>query len=292
MAYPAKAEAVLRLIRATVPEGGGLLALAESYFDETNTHSSSERLCVGGYIFLKDAAEEQTKRWSVLLDRWNIEHFHMVDCAHNAGVFKHLTANECDLAAREAIAIIKETASAGVCVTVLESDYIELVPQMTFLGSAYDQSARDVISCVANWIERKRFSGDMHYFFEAGVDTQNNASHSILQMMKEPDIKREARYAGHSFVFKNKSPGVQAADILAWHAGQDCKRALRGDPTRKDFRSLLDIPHTVVHLTREKLQQRAKMITSVLGGEGLTTEQVDEIDALMRRTSSRKRQGD
>jgi len=33
--------------------------LAESYFDETNTHNSAERLCVGGYVFHKESAERQ-----------------------------------------------------------------------------------------------------------------------------------------------------------------------------------------------------------------------------------------
>src|SRR5437879_1111260 len=103
---------------------------AESYFDETNTHKGSERLCVGGYVFHKEAAEQQAIRWAGLLDKWKLPYFHMVDCAHNTGVFDHLSATECDMAAREAIQIIKETASIGIFITVLESEYLEIIPQM------------------------------------------------------------------------------------------------------------------------------------------------------------------
>ena len=261
-----------------------MLVLAESYFDETNTHGGGERLCVAGYIFSKDAAEQQAIRWAELIDKWKIPYFHMVECAHNVEKFAHLTKDECDLAAREAIQIIKETASMGVAVTVLESDYLEIMPQVAFFGSAYDSCARDVMTGVSSWIDGSNFNGLMHYFFEDGTDTEANASYCILQMMKDPEIRKEACYGGHSFVPKILSPGVQAADIFAWHAGQDCKRALRGDPIRKDFASLCEIPHRCVHISREILQERAFMIASELQEAGLTPELANLIHKTGRST--------
>ena len=118
------------------------MLVAESYFDETNTHKGRHRLCVGGYVFLREGAEEQAHRWSAMLSKWGLPHFHMVDCAHRAEAFACLSEHECDLAAREAIQIIKDTASAGVCVTVLESDYLEIMPKLTFYGGAYEALAR------------------------------------------------------------------------------------------------------------------------------------------------------
>ncbi|MBR1266366.1 DUF3800 domain-containing protein [Bradyrhizobium sp. AUGA SZCCT0222] len=256
--------------------------LAESYFDESNTHGGKDRLCVGGYIFRKEKAEEQTERWGKMLTKWGLEFFHMVDCAHNVEGFKHLTKDECDLAARDAIKIIKETASAGACVTVLESEYDQILPKLQFFGSAYDSSARDIMTGVAAWIEAEKFDGMMHYYFEAGVATENNASACIMRMMTDPDMKQEARYSGHSFVPKKCSPGVQAADILAWHAGQDCKRALRGDPIRKDFANLCEIPHRVIHMTRQRLQEKAKIITTAMSEAGLTPELVEAIEAALK----------
>jgi hypothetical protein len=278
----------MRLICVVVPENGCLLVLAESYFDETNTHQSDDRFCVAGYVFTKNAAEEQAGRWRGMLEKWGLPYFHMVDCAHGVGVFKHMNDDECDLAAREAIQIIKDTAGAGIYVTVLESEYLEIVPQHKFFGSAYDACARDTISGVSAWIERNNFEGSMHYYFEAGAETENNASYCILQMMGDPDIRRESCYGGHSFVPKEQSPGAQAADVLAWHAGQDCKRALRGDPIRRDFASLIEIPHIGVHLTREKLHERARIINSMLKESGLTKELVDEIEKLARRTPKQR----
>jgi hypothetical protein len=264
------------------------LVLAESYFDETNTHKGDDRLCIGGYIFLKEAAEQQTAEWGELLAKWNLPYFHMVDCAHNVGVFEHLTKDECDFAAREAIAIIKSTASAGICMTVLESEYDEIVPSVKFFGSAYDALARHITSGVASWIEKANFEGQMHYFFEAGVASENNASYCIMRMMSDPEIGRDARYSGHSFVRKECSPGVQAADILAWHAGQDCKRALAGKPKRRDFESLSEIPHWCVHFTTAMLKDMAQIIIGNLQGAGLTPELANELDRLERSGKFRK----
>ena len=128
----------MRLTHVVLPDGGALLMFAELYFDETNTHNGAERLCVGGYVFHKTAAEQQAIRWAELIDKWRIPYFHMVDCAHNAGVFEHLGRDECDQAAREAIQVIKDTASTGICVTVQESEYLAIIPQLKFFGSAYD----------------------------------------------------------------------------------------------------------------------------------------------------------
>lgn len=280
----ANLEAALRLIRVVVPADGSLLVLAESYFDETNTHQTSERLCVGGYIFLREKAELQAVEWAKLLDKWKLPFFHMVDCAHNAEDFEHLSAAECDLAAREAIRIIKETASAGVCVTVNQAEYDEIVPALEFFGGAYESCARDILTGVSDWIAREAFSGEMHYFFEEGAEGDAKASWSILTMMRDPDIRKEARYAGHSFVPKVRSPGVQAADILAWHAGQDCKRTREGRPMRKDFASLCEIPHRVIHINRAMLLEKARIIEAEMRASGLTKELVDKVAKLARQS--------
>jgi hypothetical protein len=256
--------------------------LAESFFDETNSHKGRERLCVAGYIFLKEAADQQAIRWAGLLEKWGLPYFHMVDCAHSAGAFSRLSKADCDLAARDALTIIKQTASTGVCVTVLEADYIELVPQIKFFGSAYDSCARDVITGVAAWIGRENFSGEMHYFFEEGANTSSHASWSIAQMMKDRELRAEACYAGHTFIPKIRSPGLQAADILAWHAGQDCKRALAGKRMRKDFESLTEIPHSVVHLNRSMLKDMAALITEGLAQADMTEDMADKIYSAAR----------
>lgn len=235
-----------------------------------------------GIHFSQEDAEEQAMRWAGLLDKWNFRYFRMADCAHNVGVFDHLEKTECDIAAREAIQIIKDTASAGIGVTVLEFDYLEIMPELKSIGSAYDALARDVITGVASWIADTRFEGYMHYYFEEGTDTESNASFCIAQMVRDKEIRKEACYDGHSFVPKIRSPGVQAADILAWHVGQDCKRAQQGRPIRKDFDSLCEIPHKVIHITREMLKERAEIISSELEKANMTRETAEAVHRLLR----------
>lgn len=262
------------------------MTLAEAYFDESNTHVTNQRLCVAGYIFEKDNALTQGKLWHSMLDCWRLPHFHMVDCAHNSGVFSHLPRQECDLAAREAIKIIKETASTGVGISILESDFKEIIPNLKFYGSAYDACARYVIGGVAHWVEQSKFDGYMHYFFESGVATEKNAGHCILDMMRDDDIRNESHYSGHTFGKKSDHLGLQAADILAWHVGTDCRRAINGEPIRKDFQSLLEIPHEVLHISREMLEKIAQGILESM--EGISIDQANEIENMIRGTRKRR----
>ena len=84
-----------------------------------------------------------------------------------------------------------------------------------------------------------------------------------------------------------RSPGVQAADILAWHAGQDCKRSLRGERMRRDFQSLNEIPHRVVHYTRKMLEEAADTIRCVLREEGLTAEIANALHGFAKPSPNR-----
>jgi hypothetical protein len=263
------------------------LALAESYFDETNTNSARERLCIAGYVFEKENAKEQAARWQEMLEKWGLPYFHMVDCAHHADVYAHLSKKECDLAARDAIQIIKETASIGVGITVLESEFKEIIPNIRSYGRAYDACTRHVIAGVSKWINSRKFEGSMHYFFESGVSSESNASYCIAEMMNSPEIRKESRYSGHTFIKKTESAGIQAADVLAWHAGQDCKRALRGDPIRKDFQSLLDIPHDIFHLEREILLMMRELLFTSLREADLTIQQANNLELISRRTGGK-----
>ena len=165
----------------------------------------------------------------------------------------------------------------------------EIMPQFKSFGSAYDACARDVFTGVSAWIQETGFKGEMHYYFEEGTETESNASYCIMRMMKDAELRQVSCYGGHSFVPKVRAPGIQAADILAWHAGQDCKRALRGDPVRKDFASLCKIPHRVVHITRAMLQERAHLINSMLAEAGMNKELANAVEDAVRRLPKRQR---
>lgn len=83
-------------------------------------------------------------------------------------------------------------------------------------------------------------------------------------------------YAAHSFILKQEAPAVQAADLLAWQWATDVKHRTAGRPRRKDFASLLRLPHRGAHFDRARLLYYLKLLREfgVAGKKPETEEQL------------------
>jgi hypothetical protein len=100
--------------------------LLEAYFDESGSHEGAPVLCVAGYLFERTKREQLDLLWKSVLDRYQLPFFHMVDCAHGNSPFNKLTKEERIAVESEMIAIIREHASFGFAVAVVEKEYNEL----------------------------------------------------------------------------------------------------------------------------------------------------------------------
>lgn len=215
------------------------MSFAEAYFDETETADSRPIFAIAGTIFRKEEAIRQAKEWSSLLEKWGLPAFHMTDCALGQGHFKALSPTERDLAAREAIGIIRGTVAAYVYVTV-EIEVLTVEAKVLRRFSPYEWCAISIPPLVANWCLRNTDIESVHYFFEAGAKGQSKAGFRIAEMLEDEERRDVCKFAGLSFVKKECSSAVQAADIIAWHTGKDAKRSFAGEPMRKDLAALLE----------------------------------------------------
>lgn len=282
----------IRVINVVVPPRGWVMSLAECYLDETEAGGERPVLAVAGLAFRKDDAIRQSQAWEEMLSKWGLPFFHMTDCATKSGVFKHLSANECDIAAREAIGIIRDTVSAYVRVSVELSAFAEELKIIAHLGGAYEWCAISALPAISRWCDASNDVSKVHYFFEGGAVAQANASYRISEMVSDPMIREGCKYSGMSFVEKASSPGVQAADIVAWHCGKDAKRAFAGQPMRNDLVALIQgKPVYGGHWTREMLKAVSSGASSVAAELSLPTEMLPEIDRLSRRTPKSGRSG-
>ncbi|MBN8912615.1 MAG: DUF3800 domain-containing protein [Rhizobiales bacterium] len=261
------------------------MVLAECYLDETQTSGERSVFAVAGLVFRnKEAAIRQAVEWSVLLGKWSLPYFHMTDCALGQGVFKNLSDTDKDTAAREAIAIIRATASAYIYVTVEVSRLAEDASILSFLGGPYEWCAISVLPSVAGWCEKNPDVKEVAYFFESGAKGQANASYRIAEMLEVDDFKAQCRYSGMSFVEKVKSAGAQAADIIAWHAGKDAKRAFAGEERRRDFAALIEgIPAYGGNWSAAMLRAIASEAASSASELELPVEKLAQIEQLARR---------
>src|SRR4051794_29974831 len=86
---------------------------------------------VGGYLFRKKNLKPFERQWRRMLNKYGLDHFHMTDCNAKvpAGPFKDagMDKDDCDDAARLAIAAIKEHATHGFSAAVGVDDFNEIL---------------------------------------------------------------------------------------------------------------------------------------------------------------------
>ncbi|MFZ6658809.1 DUF3800 domain-containing protein [Undibacterium sp. TJN19] len=218
----------------------------EAYFDESGTHDGSPFLCVAGYIFEKNKSIELDEKWRKMLLHYGLPYFHMKECAHNMGVYKHLSREQCDLAAREAINLIKTYAARGIAVSLDVSSY-KMIPPNGIFNNPYSFMCWQVFNGVHNWSNENNHNKPISYFFESGAEGFGDFQRATDTIFKYPLLKE--KYRGGSVSFQNKTNAIQlqCADLLAWHWFTHNKRKKRGEKIRKDFRSLVDLKNVDVH---------------------------------------------
>ena len=245
---------------------------AQAYFDESGSHDGSPILCVAGYIFRKSEAIKLGHAWRKVL-RWKkLPYFHMVECAHGNGPFANLTKAERIEVQTKLIEIIKKHAVQGLAITVDPLEYATFQKRLPFEPRLYEDAytfcAQAIMTGVSVFIEKNPLVGSMAYFFEAGHKSAPQANEIMQRMFAQPRLKHQFRYAGHAFVEKQKSPAVQAADLLAWQWYTDRRHKVEGRPRRKDCVSLLQVHHNVVHIDSKELNRIANDTIAVVSGFG------------------------
>lgn len=179
----------------------------------------------------------------------------MSECAHGNGPFADLTKPERTIVATRMIEIIKERAVQGIAITIDNLEFYKAAAAYPKLRGIYKTPytfvSHTMLAGVASWLEANSHVGSMAYFFEAGHRSQNQTDQIMRRVFtNRPGKLLSYRYAGHAFVPKEKSPAVQAADLLAWQWYKDRKNKSEGRPQRKDCASLLQLHHTALHLDR------------------------------------------
>ena len=218
----------------------GVVNKVEAYFDESGSHDGSAVLCVAGYLIDSDGVPAFNQEWSAVLLQKGLTHFHMKDCAHGNGEFRHLSKQDRVWVAQRLIEIIKSHVIRGIGAMMVASVYEKLMPYHHNLGGAYNYCIWHCLEGVGIWADEAGFDGSTSYFFEGGHKSQSEANRIMSLAFGEGEARKKFRYSSHSFVDKKKVPGVQAADLLAWQMYTDWRHGMEKRPRRKDFASLID----------------------------------------------------
>lgn len=226
------------------------MALTEAYFDASGTHSADKDLCLAGYIFRKDAALAFDEEWRQMLARYNLPYFHMKECAHATGVFKHLGHEGSDRAARDAIDLIKRHASQGIAFSVDKSIVADL-RKGSMWKNEYSFIVGQVFFAVRDWAMADESKSPVACLFENGDEGCGQAFEAAQKILKETDFGETCRISSFKLAKKNEETALQAADMLAWHLNLWQRRRRIGmNKKRADFKSLLAIPMVYHHWDR------------------------------------------
>jgi hypothetical protein len=151
---------------------------------------------------------------------------------------------------------VKDRAAHGFAVSVDVEAFQAVMPPWGPAKTPYAFCARCVIDEMGRWLFKIGFRGRSAYFFEAGHESRPEAEQVVGAVLTNPlNALRSVHYGyiAHSFVLKNESQAVQAADLLAWQWATDLKHQMTGRPRRKDFESLAAAPLRGVHFDRKRL---------------------------------------
>lgn len=222
------------------------LAVFHAYFDDSGKESDRPVWAVGGYLIRADKARQMKKKWQLLLRRFGLPYFHMVDCAPapGNGVFKKLSSQDRDNVARQCIQLIKDHVAAGFVILMNPKKFDRTLPGHS--GDPYAFACESCLMSVDRWLTEKIGPSRIKFFFEAGSAGQASAMARVAQHGIELPSEHEA---STEFSPKADVPLLQAADLLAWQSTKHIKDAIfNGRKVRKDFLSLIEVEHNFIML--------------------------------------------
>lgn len=250
----------VRFLEIVLPHGGQISVTVEAYFDESGTHARSPFLCVAGYLFEASNGRNFDADWRSMLADFNLPFFHRAACEIGEPPFDKLDDTVRRAVRTRAARIIMTHATAGIVVSVEPRSYEKIMPRHKLVGDAYTFCANGCFHGVKIWADKRGYEGKIAYFFEAGANNQGTAN-DIMSARAASPVRRQAyRYQSHSFLLKEDSTLLQAADILAWHWRDQCLRASSGDEVHPDFVPLIDNRTTVWHFRDKGLFKFAEAV--------------------------------
>lgn len=224
------------------------MAKAFAYFDESGTDANSTVLCVAGYIFLERNIGPFEAAWKLMLEKYHLPFFHMVDCAHGTGAFKALTTQQRIEAQKEAICLTKKHASKGIALSIDKAAFPKVSAGSSKLWTTpYTFLCGQVLYGVRDWANETGFDGEIEYVFESGAAGEGRAIEEATDALLTTEETRQIfRYGRHVRSRKTAAVQLQSADLLAWHWFTHNRRVREGQGTRADFKSLIGLkidPH-------------------------------------------------
>lgn len=217
------------------------------YIDETGTHEGAPVMALAGYL-------ATTEKWKAFGDEWEqiirdlqpwqsrpCLYFHMTRFVGNHTPYGPLRDNPKvkQQFAKRIIDAIKKHRDFGFCVALPSGSYEAVTTEgwRKLFGSPYTFCAQLCLGFVGDWVRKNDRPEDpikpILYTFARGAEHENECEDFLCLVRDHPEEVQQYHYDDHTFLDAQKTPQLQAADVLACEANRELKRIL-GHPVGGD----------------------------------------------------------
>jgi hypothetical protein len=253
------------------------------YGDESGTHGKGDYV-VSGYVAHKTTWEFFAHEWNKALHAASprrVDFLKMSQCHHHDGQFAGWSDDDAILKLRHALSVLcvfLEKGSIGEFTSYISwDDYNQRVNGecKKFFDNPYYFDLMLITKRAAEFLKLKSpdFKGKINFVFDQGnvAEAKAPVHFQKIRDFADPEI---AKYIGPiSFADDKDEPGLQAADVIAWHTRRHLAR-VEGDAQEEHFALLQRCPRT---FSRE-----------CIGGDGLSVfnDRVNQLIANLNRANS------
>jgi hypothetical protein len=203
--------------------------LLTAYLDESGTHETSPISVMVGYLGTADQWRAFNADWTALLQTAGLRHVHAVDLFKRTKQFKEWPAERVNAFAVQLDGVIARHMQLGFSVIIRDDDYRKIYvdgprPPRARLDSKYGVGFRACLAFAPSYIASElRVAGEVQRAQETTINFVLEDGHRnigdarrLFDLFKADALPEWQHFVGTFDVSKKNSPGVQAADFLAY----------------------------------------------------------------------------
>lgn len=205
------------------------------YFDESYTHPPAPRVyTLGGYISTDRKWKRFQREWGSVLDVAGIPFFHMAKYEARKKEYEGWTNEKRIRILRTLHSIIKKRVMAGFAVSLMLSDYEEIMTDeiKAYFGNPHQFVTIACMRHIAKWHYEQNYKENISYVFESGSGYDADVMRLLTGVINDERQANVYRVNSCSIENKRKLLPLQAADILAYEVTKVHAREVDSDNTR------------------------------------------------------------
>jgi hypothetical protein len=216
-------------------------SLFTAYIDDSGTDPSQKVAIATGLIIPAKKIISLENEWNTFREKWGFSCFHMSEFSAKNGKKEPQFAKWNDSQHKQvferARQITKKYGVKTLTFAVTKTDYDEVVPDelKQYWGkNHYTWAIRQFLDYIHTW-ERNRGGAPLEYVYDWMKPTDSARREIEKVIAQSEDMSgNTGEFSNYSFRCRDKIPGLQCADILAWTSYQSSLLVFFGKPLASD----------------------------------------------------------